>query len=115
MPNNLTAAQTKHVISQCRLLMATRTHATIAGFSTGIPTASLSCTRKALGINQDLFSHQRYVCDISQRDLLPRLTASLETLIVEETVARQALQEQRAVMASEARRGVDCLASVLGF
>ncbi len=58
------ARQTKYIISQCDLLMAARTHATIAGFSSAVPTISLAYSRKAHGINLDLFGHERWVVDI---------------------------------------------------
>lgn len=72
VPRGLNAAQLKHVISRCRFLIGGRTHATIAGFSTAVPTLSVAYSVKAKGINRDLFGDERYVLET------PRL--SQETL-----------------------------------
>ena len=61
LPNNLDAAETKWVISRLSCLIAARTHATIAGFSTCVPTVSLAYSVKAFGINEELFGHTDYV------------------------------------------------------
>lgn len=63
LPSTLNAAETKWVISRCDCLIAARTHATIAGFSTAVPTVSLAYSIKAYGINQSLFGHTDYVVD----------------------------------------------------
>ena len=57
------AAETKWIISQMALLVGARTHATIAGFSSYVPTLSLAYSTKARGINLDLFGHTRYCLD----------------------------------------------------
>jgi colanic acid/amylovoran biosynthesis protein len=61
LPKTLSAANIKYVISRLSCLIAARTHATIASFSTGVPTVSLAYSRKAWGINEMLFGHSRYV------------------------------------------------------
>lgn len=63
VPGGLNAAQLKHVISRCRFLIGGRTHATIAGFSSGVPTLSIAYSVKAKGINRDLFGDERYVLE----------------------------------------------------
>jgi len=83
VPNNLNAAQTKWVISRLSCLIAARTHATIAAFSTGVPTISLSYSIKALGINETLFGHTDYV--ISPKNLSAEtITATTEFVLSEE-------------------------------
>lgn len=59
-PRTLSAAKTKYVISKLSCLVAARTHATIASFSTGVPTVSLAYSRKAYGINEMMFGHTAY-------------------------------------------------------
>ncbi len=56
----LNAAESKYLISKCRLVMAARTHATIAGFSMAVPTVSIGYSQKARGINQDIFGSQEF-------------------------------------------------------
>jgi colanic acid/amylovoran biosynthesis protein len=58
--DDLNAAELKWVISRCSLLIAARTHATIAGFSTAVPTISLGYSRKAVGINRDVFGTEEF-------------------------------------------------------
>ena len=60
VPGTLAAAEYKWLISQCHVFAAARTHATIAAFSTGVPTVSLAYSAKARGLNQDLFGSQDY-------------------------------------------------------
>lgn len=60
LPADLSASQTKACIGRCQYLIASRTHATIAGFSLGVPTISIAYSVKALGINEAIFGHTNY-------------------------------------------------------
>ena len=66
VPGGLNAAQLKHVISKCRFFIGGRTHATIAAFSSAVPTLSIAYSVKAKGINRDLFGDERYVLETPQ-------------------------------------------------
>jgi colanic acid/amylovoran biosynthesis protein len=57
----LTAPELKYIVSGLDLLIAARTHATIAGFSSGVPTISISYSVKSKGLNQQIFNHQDFV------------------------------------------------------
>jgi len=59
--SNLNSAQMKWVISQSKLIVAARTHATIAAFSTSVPTLSLGYSVKAIGLNKLLFGSTEYL------------------------------------------------------
>ena len=50
-----TACELKGIIGSCESLIGTRTHATIASLSQGIPTVSIAYSRKAYGIMCDIF------------------------------------------------------------
>jgi len=63
VPPHLNAAQLKHLISHFRFFIGARTHATIAAFSTGVPTLSIAYSVKAKGINHDLFGDLPVVLD----------------------------------------------------
>lgn len=52
--DSLNAAQLKYLIAQCTVLVCTRTHASIAGYSTGVPTLVVGYSVKSLGIARDL-------------------------------------------------------------
>ena len=70
LPAGFNAAETKWVISKMRCLVAARTHATIAAFSSCVPTVSLAYSMKAEGINRQLFGHTKFlVCgeDINEK------------------------------------------------
>lgn len=88
VPGGLNAAQLKHVVSQLRYLIAGRTHATVAAFSTGVPTISIAYSVKAKGINRDLFGHEGYVLEtplLSGETLwaaYQKLAADEQTLLV---------------------------------
>lgn len=71
--DNLSASETKWLISKCAVIGACRTHATIAGFSTCTPTLSFGYSVKAIGINRDIFGSLDYC--ISPRELTPEVVA----------------------------------------
>lgn len=57
----------KYIISQCKFFVGARTHATIAAYSTGVPTIVVGYSVKARGIAVDLFgTEQNYVLPAQQ-------------------------------------------------
>ena len=55
----------KYVISKCRAFIGARTHATIAAYSSCVPTLVVGYSVKALGIARDLFgSEENYVLPV---------------------------------------------------
>lgn len=48
----------KGIISRCRVFIGARTHATIAAYSSGVPTMALGYSVKARGIARDLFGEE---------------------------------------------------------
>lgn len=60
-----TCTQLKGFISQCRFFVGARTHATIAAYSTGVPTLVLGYSIKSRGIAMDIFgSDEHYVVPV---------------------------------------------------
>lgn len=55
----LNARQLKYIISKCKIFVGARTHATIAAYSTGVPTLSIGYSIKARGIVRDLFGDEK--------------------------------------------------------
>jgi colanic acid/amylovoran biosynthesis protein len=53
-----TACELKGIIGCCEALIGTRTHATIASLSQGLPTVSIAYSRKAYGIMRDVFGDE---------------------------------------------------------
>jgi colanic acid/amylovoran biosynthesis protein len=87
----MNAAQTKYVISRCRFFIGARTHATIAGMSSGVPTASIAYSVKAAGINQDVYGHQRWVLDYREASK-EGLRALFDALVQHEADVRSHLE-----------------------
>ena len=56
VPDTLTAAQYKSIISRCEMFIGARTHATIAAYSTCVPTLVIGYSVKSKGIAKDIFS-----------------------------------------------------------
>lgn len=57
----------KYLISQCSFFVGARTHATIAAYSTGVPTLVLGYSVKSRGIARDLFgTEEDYVLPVQQ-------------------------------------------------
>ena len=63
--DKLNAPQTKYVISQCDYFIGARTHSTIASLSTCVPTLSIAYSRKAYGLNRQIFGSNDYVLSIT--------------------------------------------------
>ena len=55
---SLNARQLKYIISKCKMLVGARTHATIAAYSTCVPTLAIGYSVKARGIARDLFGSE---------------------------------------------------------
>jgi colanic acid/amylovoran biosynthesis protein len=112
MPSGYTAGETKYVISQCRFLVAARTHATIAGFSSLVPTCSIAYSQKARGINRDLFGHERYVVD-ARAATSDKLIGALRALIEDEEDVRRDLCAVMPEVMKRARANAAHLADLL--
>lgn len=54
----LNCMQLKSLISQCKLFIGCRTHATIAAYSTSVPALVAGYSEKAIGIARDLFGEE---------------------------------------------------------
>ena len=58
---DLNAKQYKGYIANTRFFIGARTHATIAAYSSGVPTAVLGYSVKSRGLAKDLFGEEKYV------------------------------------------------------
>lgn len=109
---DLNARELKWLISQCRCLVAARTHATIAAFSTGVPTISLGYSRKAVGINQDVFDTTEF-CLKSNELTSGALTAKVLAMLENESAIRRHLAERGPLLRASAMAAGPKLAEVL--
>ena len=76
IPEKANAAQRKYLVSRCELLVCCRTHASIAGYSTGVPTLVAGYSVKSRGIGLDL-GMERWVIPLEDSAKLPERTAEL--------------------------------------
>lgn len=84
----------KGYISHLKMFIGARTHATIAAYSTMVPTLVVGYSVKALGIARDLFgTHEDYVIPVQQLKQKEDLIQAFDWLCGNETAIRQKLME----------------------
>jgi colanic acid/amylovoran biosynthesis protein len=85
----------KGYISQCRFFVGARTHATIAAYSTCVPTLVVGYSVKAAGIAQDLFgSQEHYVLPVQSLKDPQDLVQGFQWLMEQEDSIREHLQRK---------------------
>lgn len=65
LPPTLNATQYKGYIANTRFFIGARTHATIAAYSSGVPTIVLGYSVKARGIAKDIFGEEKYALNFN--------------------------------------------------
>ena len=86
--------QLKGYISRCRFLVAARTHATIAAYSTGVPTLVVGYSVKSRGIAQDLFgTDENYVLPVQELNGSSDLTEKFQWIVEHEQEQRDLLKK----------------------
>lgn len=84
--------QLKGYISRCRMFVGARTHATIAAYSTCVPTLVLGYSIKSRGIAKDLFgTDEKYVVSVETLKEGEDLTEAFKWLCKNENVVRERL------------------------
>lgn len=84
----------KGVISKCRFMIAARTHASIAAYSTCVPTLVVGYSVKAKGIAKDIFgTYENYVLPVQQLSSPDELTKNFQWLMANENSIRLHLQD----------------------
>ena len=92
LPNNLNAIQYKGYISRMRFFIGARTHATIAAYSTGVPTMVLGYSVKSRGIANDLFGRERLVLGIKDISDKKKLIDEFNELVRDEKEIKEILK-----------------------
>ena len=113
---NYNAAQKKYIISQCRLFVGARTHATIAAYSSLVPTLVVGYSVKSVGIASDLFgTSEGYVVPVSVLKNPDALADAFQILLSREVAMRKALGEKIPGYIRSAAGGVqELLSEILG-
>ncbi len=89
------AEELKGYISRCRFMVAARTHASIAAYSSKVPTLVLGYSVKARGISRDLFgSEENYVIPVQSLKDPGQLTSNFKWLMDHEKEIRDGLNSK---------------------
>jgi polysaccharide pyruvyl transferase WcaK-like protein len=84
----------KAFISQCRLFIGARTHATIAAYSSNVPALALGYSVKARGIARDIFGDEKgLVLPIQELSSARKLIDAFNELREREGDLRRRLEE----------------------
>ena len=98
--------QLKYIISQCRLFIGARTHATIAAYSTFVPTLVIGYSVKSRGIAADLFgTEENYVLPIQAIRADTDLIGAYDWLEAHAVEIGQHLRNVRPAYQDKARMG----------
>lgn len=108
------APQLKGYISRCRMFIGARTHATIAAYSSCVPTLVIGYSIKARGIAKDLFgTHENYVLPVQSLKNKEDMVHAFLWLQEKEEEIRMHLQEvmpdyqKKAALAGEILKDLD--------
>lgn len=86
--------QLKGYISRCRFFVGARTHATIAAYSSNVPTLVLGYSIKSRGIATDLFgTDENYVIPVQNLQEKDDLTEALQWMIKNEDETKKQLEK----------------------
>lgn len=89
---DMSCQKLKYIISQCRAFIGARTHATIAAYSSHVPTLVVGYSVKALGIARDLFgTNEHYVLPVQTLQDPEELIRAYEWLMDKEQDIRNRL------------------------
>ena len=85
----------KGYIARCRMFIGARTHATIAAYSSCVPTLVLGYSVKSRGIARDIFgTEENYVIPVQGMTDVNALAEGFDWLKVQETVIRAHLEQR---------------------
>ncbi len=107
------ATELKGYISRCRFFVGARTHATIAAYSSCIPTLVVGYSVKSRGIAKDIFgTEEKYVCSVQDINKEEDLSIAFQWLEKHENAIKEHLNknmpdyQQRVYVASKALKEV---------
>lgn len=110
----LSAPQLKYIISHFRFLLTARTHASIAAYSTGVPTLVLGYSVKSRGIAKDLFGqYDDYVINVSSLQNKDDLLKGFKWLMNNEVNIKEQLQSYMPAYKEDAMKVGDLVRKLL--
>jgi Uncharacterized conserved protein len=112
LPGDLNAMQVKGYIARMRFFIGARTHATIAAYSSGVPTIVLGYSVKSKGIARDLFGRERLVVDTRVMKDPAALIDAFEEMVSGEEELRGRLADVIPSIQAKSRKSADYLAGL---
>lgn len=91
LPNTLNAMEYKGYISRMKFFIGARTHATIAAYSSLVPTMVLGYSVKSKGIARDLFGEEKLVLNLTEISDATKLIEKFEEMKAEEIEIKEVL------------------------
>lgn len=108
------ASELKGYISRCRLFIGARTHATIAAYSSCVPTLVVGYSVKARGIARDLFgTDEKYVLPVQSLQSREEMITAFEWLKAKEDEMREHLTEIMPAYKEQAAYGGELLSELM--
>lgn len=112
LEENYSASEYKYIISKCRFGIFARTHASIASYSSFVPTIVMGYSVKSAGIAKDL-GMEEYLLPIEKLEDGALLDCFRKLRVNEENVRSQ-LENKKEEMSSGVRAGYDALKELVG-
>ena len=113
LPNNLNATEYKGYIARMRFFIGARTHATIAAYSTGVPTMVLGYSVKSKGIAKDIFGEEKLVLGIEEISDAEKLIAKFEEMKQEELMLKEIIRNKIPHIKEMAQKAKGYLAEII--
>lgn len=105
---DMSCQKIKYIISRCRAFIGARTHATIAAYSSCVPTLVVGYSVKARGIAKDLFgTEEHYVLPVQKLSDPEELIRAFEWMMEREDEIRAGLQKRMPDYCKEAAKAGD--------
>lgn len=115
MAEDQNCCRLKDLISKCRFLVTARTHASIAAYSTAVPTLVLGYSVKAKGLARDIFGREEnMVLPVEKMNEEGCLWESFTYLIEHEAELAEMLEYRMTAYCREAASAAEILKEVLG-
>lgn len=105
---DMSCGKIKYIISKCRAFIGARTHATIAAYSSSVPTLVVGYSVKARGIAKDLFgTEEHYVLPVQKLSEPGELIGAFSWMMEREDEIRTGLQKRMPGYCAEAAKAGD--------
>lgn len=110
---NYSASEYKYFISKCRFFVGSRTHATIAAYSTNVPTLVIGYSVKARGIAKDIFGTDiNYVIPVQSLEKEDQMKEAFQWLEYHENEIRERLETFMPKYCNESKKAIDIINSI---